>query len=182
LRLRFTFISFGVGWKRGVILRRLAKTKTRKKAEKRAVLRSWRFCGVGLSAERARPVDHLGLPHVLDKPPFAQGIYRLSDGGDCAPPRLCAGRRRGDDAHCDLHCAYLGEPTPHKVRGEAEKPNASVLAQIRGDYLYKSLHEEEGGGVRAGWRRRRVSGLWGSTSNRPAERRSGLRTMRLGGG
>jgi len=40
-------------------------------------------------------------------------------------------------------------------------------AQIRGDYLYKPVHEEEGRScvgrveVRFGWRRR-VSSLWGS--------------------
>ena len=40
MRQRFTFISLSVGWKRGAILRRLAKTKTRKKAEKNAILRN----------------------------------------------------------------------------------------------------------------------------------------------
>jgi hypothetical protein len=34
LKLRFTFISFGVGWKRDAVLRRLAKRKTRKKRER----------------------------------------------------------------------------------------------------------------------------------------------------
>ncbi len=34
LKLRFTFISFGVGWKRGAILRRTAKTKERKKRKR----------------------------------------------------------------------------------------------------------------------------------------------------
>jgi hypothetical protein len=48
LKLRFTFISLGVGWKRNAVLRRAAKAKTRKKAEKHAVLRSAerRACGV----------------------------------------------------------------------------------------------------------------------------------------
>jgi hypothetical protein len=95
---------------------------------------------VGPDCQQTCPVGHLSLPYVLDTSSLAEGVYRLSDGGS---PRLCAGRRRGD-AHCDLHGAYLGEPTPRKVEGEAEKPNASVPAQIRGDYLYKSLHEEEG--------------------------------------
>jgi hypothetical protein len=40
--------------------------------------------------------------------PLAQGIYRLSDGGYSNPPRLCAGRRRGDYAFHYLHSAYLG--------------------------------------------------------------------------
>jgi len=71
----------------------------------------------GLSAGRVRPVDHLDLPHVLDQPPIAQCIHSLSDGGT---PRFCAGRRRCDDAHCDLHGAYLGEPPPREVEGEAE--------------------------------------------------------------
>jgi len=44
---RFTFISHGVGWKRGAILRRSEERKTRKKAEKRAVLRG-ADCGLRL--------------------------------------------------------------------------------------------------------------------------------------
>jgi hypothetical protein len=76
-----------------------------------------RRLGVGLSTGWAGPVDHLSLPHVLDKSSLAEGVYRLSDGGT---PRFCAGRRRCDDAHCDLHGAYLGEPPPREVEGEAE--------------------------------------------------------------
>ena len=34
MKLRFTFISFGVGWKRDAILRRPAKAKTRKKRKR----------------------------------------------------------------------------------------------------------------------------------------------------
>jgi hypothetical protein len=34
LKPRFTFISFGVGWKRDAILRRLAKAKTRKRRKR----------------------------------------------------------------------------------------------------------------------------------------------------
>jgi hypothetical protein len=52
LELRFTFISHGVGWRRGAILRRLVKRKTRKKAEKNAVLRSAGFeVGEGVRVE-----------------------------------------------------------------------------------------------------------------------------------
>jgi len=47
LEQRFTFISHGVGWKRGAVLRRSEERKTRKKAEKRAVLRS-ADCGLRL--------------------------------------------------------------------------------------------------------------------------------------
>ena len=154
MRLRFTFISLGVGWKRGAVLRRLAKTKTRKKVGKSAVLRSWRFCGVCLSAGRARPVDHLSLLHVLDKPSLAQRIYRLSDGGDCPPPGVCPRRGWRHDAHCDLHGAYFGEyvqPPPREVEGEAEKPHASVPAEVFGDGVYQPVHKEEvcgpGGGA-----------------------------------
>jgi hypothetical protein len=73
-----------------------------------------------LSARWARPVDHLGLPHVLDKSSLAERVYRLSDGG--SPPGVCAGRGWGHGAPHDLHCAYLGEevqPTLRKVKREA---------------------------------------------------------------
>jgi hypothetical protein len=43
----------------------------------------------------------------------------------------------------DLHCAYFGEPTPCKVEGEAEKPNAPMSAQILGNCLHQSVHKEE---------------------------------------
>jgi len=113
--------------------------KNEKKAERYATLRSWRFCGVCLSAGRARPAGHLSLLHVLDQPSLAERVYRLSDGGDGAPPRFCAGRRGRDDAFHHLRGAYFGEyvqPTPRKVEGEAEKPHASVLAQVCGYCLY----------------------------------------------
>jgi hypothetical protein len=58
---------------------------------------------VGSDCQQTCPVD--GLPHVLDKPPLAQHIYRI-DGG--SPPRFCAGRQRGDDAFVHLHDANLG--------------------------------------------------------------------------
>jgi hypothetical protein len=58
LKPRFTFISHGVGWKRGAILRRSEERKTRKKAEKRAILRSaeHRACGV-VGRVRASAID-----------------------------------------------------------------------------------------------------------------------------
>ena len=52
------------------------------------------FVGSGLSAGRADPADHLSFYYVLGQPPFAQGVYRLSDGGYGNPPRLCARRGR----------------------------------------------------------------------------------------
>ena len=45
MELRFTFISFGVGWKRRAILRRLVKAEERKKTGKNAILRSWALRG-----------------------------------------------------------------------------------------------------------------------------------------
>jgi len=66
-----------------------------------------RRLGIGLSTGRARPADHLSVPHVLGQPPLAQHIHRLSDCGP--PPGVCAWRGWGDDAFYDLHCAYLGE-------------------------------------------------------------------------
>ncbi len=111
--------------RRWVKSRRRSSASRRKKrgeeAEKNAILRSWRL-GVGQSTRRTDPVDHLSLPHVLDKPPLAQCVYRLSDGGDCAPPSVYARRRRGRGAFHHLHSAYLGEyvqPPPRKVEGEA---------------------------------------------------------------
>jgi len=74
-----------------------------------------------LSARRARPVDHLRLPHVLGQPPLAHHIYRI-DGGDCAPPGVCAGHGRGHGAFHHLRGAYFGEevqPPARKVEGEA---------------------------------------------------------------
>ena len=61
-----------------------------------------------MSAGRARPVDHLGLPHVLGQPPLAQGIYRI-DGGNGPPPGVCAGRGWGHGASHNLRGAHLGE-------------------------------------------------------------------------
>jgi hypothetical protein len=139
------------------------------------------FVGVCLSAGRARPVDHLGLPHVLGQPPPAQCIHSLFDGGP--PPGVCAWSGWGHGAFHHLRGAYLGEqPTPRKVEGEAEKPHASVPAEVFGGCLYQPFHKEEGRGVWAGWRRRRVSSLRWSANNRPAEGRGGVCTMRLGGG
>ncbi len=65
LRLRFTFISFGVGWKRDAILRHLAKEKEGGEAGKNAILRLAVLQGRmwSLSAGRVGPVD--GFPHVL---------------------------------------------------------------------------------------------------------------------
>jgi len=76
---------------------------------------------VGSDCQQTRPVDHLGFPHVLGQAPLAQGIYRLSDGD---PSRFCVRRRRYDSAFYDLHGAYLGEPPPRKVEGEAEQADA----------------------------------------------------------
>ena len=69
---RFTFISHGVGWKRDAILRRPAKAKTRKKRERYAILRSWRF-GVGF-VNLAGSVDGLRLAWAS---PLSRGVYRL---------------------------------------------------------------------------------------------------------
>ena len=110
---------------------------------------------LAFSTGRADPAGHLSLPHALDKPPIAQGIYRLSDGGDCAPPGVCARRRRRHGAFHNLRGAYFGEevwPMPRKVEGEAEKPHAPMSAQVFGNGLYQPVHEEEGRGVWAGWR------------------------------
>jgi len=65
------YIHFTRRWvKSSAILRRLAKAKTRKKAEENAVLRSWRLCRGGV-VSRAGSVDGLRLPHILNKPPLA---------------------------------------------------------------------------------------------------------------
>jgi hypothetical protein len=94
---------------------------------------------LAFSTGRADPADHLSLPHVLNQPPIAQGIYCLSDGGDGPPPGVCAGRGRRHGAFHHLHGAYLGEyvqPTPRKAEGEAEKPHAPMSAQVGGYCVY----------------------------------------------
>ena len=76
------------------------------------------------------------------------------DGGP--PPRLCAGCGWGHGALYDFHSAYFGEyvqPPPREVERDAEKPHASVPAQVGGYRLYKPVHKEEvcGPGGGAGW-------------------------------
>jgi hypothetical protein len=97
----------------------------------------------------------------LNKPSLAEGVYRLSDGGDGPTPGVCVWSGWGHGAFVHLRGAYLGEqPTPRKVEDEAEKPHASVPAELFGGCLFQPFHKEEGRGVWVGWRRR-VSGLWG---------------------
>jgi hypothetical protein len=84
----------------------------------------WGVCGV---CQQACPVDHLGLPHVLDKPPLAEGVCSFSDGGDGDPQRFCAGRGWGHDAFYDIYCAYLGELAPREVECESEQADALCL-------------------------------------------------------
>ncbi len=101
MRLRFTFISLGIGWRRGAILRRTAKRKTRKKRK------STPFFAVGglasgLSAGRVCPVDHLRLLYVLDKSSMAEGVCGLTAVRHASVPGVFH----------NLHCAHLGESTP----------------------------------------------------------------------
>ncbi len=104
MRLRFTFISHDIGWKRRAILRRSAKTKTRKK-RKRAPFFAVPSAGLGGVCgvyQQACPVDGLRLAWAS---PLPCNAYTAS---------LTAARRHVSvpGVSHDLHCAHLGEPTP----------------------------------------------------------------------
>ncbi len=88
VELCFTFRTLG----RDAVLRRLAKIRKRWKITPSQL--SWAVVAGGLASgcQQVSPVDYLRLLHVLDKPPLAQSIYRLSDGGYGSPPGVCAWR------------------------------------------------------------------------------------------
>jgi hypothetical protein len=88
LKPRFTFISHGVGWKRGAILRRLAKRKEEEKARKNAILRNAErralgFAGTASAIDAAEVVKGAASPPAPEtwRAAVREAVYATRESG-----------------------------------------------------------------------------------------------------